>query len=952
MFGRRRFRAPTVNPVTRELTDDKPLSNTDAANSKAFIDKLASLASERTDMAQEFRRIEAEELANKAKSSIDDDWQKRFRAWLVGKPNPEDKGKALWATPSRELNLMRFPSIRKYITSHADARVEFEQMIERMRELGPYGLYGKVDILSTYIYFKYIVAGATINSADWLSDFNTIESTVEMENWKNNGTDGSLYNNSKYRREITDPQTGVVSYVWDDVPTLEPGSYRDWNMTTNGQQPIPKGSTSVPPQGPGKKPVTPPGSPKAVPRFQPQVVTTFLQQSSAATTENEWVDAWAKLPHEHKLSAIFAIDVDTLTEPQANAVLTVSQVFQDRGQFILSGKDLAALTNLEIEVQDRLDNLKKVGIGPGGRSSTTGPVRPGSTGSVKASPMNTSSPRPASSTATPMETGGGTGARPGGQTGSSGTGGGPPPPPPPPPGPKTPPTGPDGKPLTSMVALIAQLNGGAGGGLKKTGQRLSQLGLTGKEGKVKETEPKPKTAQEIAMEEQMKKMGITKTDTDGEGTAGQELSKEEIEARRLESERKRKAAEIEASKVVFKKVRAARDWLKANKIKFSAGSSDDEILRQYEREKAKKEGRSNVPDPGELRGKTGRNSTHDVQTPREEKEAARKIAHIDSVLDRKFKADPNPPPIPVNAHNAADAIEYFFLNDKDRKTVKVDPETVGTADLLNAAKQSILEGLVKEELRAKWMEDHPDKAVHGKALSGKEAGVFQRMRDAEKNIDVKAQMDAMDDAAKVAFIQAIPARDGQPSLWETVVNMDTYELAKLGMGYRAQRNLLNIIGYKGSKPVVAAAMHEEEMAMAKGGYPDQPTSVRAFVEDQFRALELFSGDNPNDPYGNDFDENDAGESWAQWENDRLDNIRDTIELLWGYDPAQVAKEIGMDDYDRLLDWIGWMMSYTHEDDYMWFSSMDPSKDVPVHQRSVLEMLALNYRKAVSKVKGT
>lgn len=559
MFGRRRFRAPTVNPITRELTDDTSLSNTDAANSKAFIDKLASLAGEHTNMAQEFRRIEAEELANKARSSIDDDWQKRFRAWLVGKPNPEDKGKALWATPSRELNLMRFPSIRKYITSHADARVEFEQMIERMRELGPYGLYGKVDILSTYIYFKYIVAGATINSADWLSDFNTIESTVEMENWKNNGTDGSLYNNNKYRREITDPQTGVTSYVWEDAPTLEPGSYRDWNMTTAGQRPIPPGSTSVPHQGTGKKPVTPPGSPKFAPRFQPQVVTTFLHQSSSAPDGHGWMDAYEAVPDDQKLGALLQVNTASMTKEHGEAALMVIDEFLKTAHDYLTEEWMSKLRALRSRVDAKVDSLSKVGLG--NRSSTTGPIRPGSTGSVTVSPMNTSVPRPASSTATPMQTGSQGKTRPGSKAGSSGTGGGGPPYSSPPSNPvktKVPepkkPESTEGMPagLTPLQQTMWMLRNGKSSGLKKTGidpkKRIEKGPL--RPGDVAEPGQKvdddddpepPKGTFEHKNWERRKRDEEQGDGTKGVGQGKKDLTPEELKA--IAEEKKRKAEE-------------------------------------------------------------------------------------------------------------------------------------------------------------------------------------------------------------------------------------------------------------------------------------------------------------------------------------------------------------------------------------------------------------------------
>lgn len=180
-----------MNPVERDLAEDTTIKNTPKGDRQELLKYLVrehQLADNSDTTKQWLEKQIVDRRTAEAEEGLQSQWEKRFRAWLVGQAEAPDRSRSLWNKgdqSGREVNLMRIPSVRKYILGNHDKRVTFEQMIDRMKKLGPIGLYGKVDILSLYIYFKYVVADGGMNSQDWLDDFASITASDSFEKWLN-----------------------------------------------------------------------------------------------------------------------------------------------------------------------------------------------------------------------------------------------------------------------------------------------------------------------------------------------------------------------------------------------------------------------------------------------------------------------------------------------------------------------------------------------------------------------------------------------------------------------------------------------------------------------------------------------------------------------------------------------------------------------------------------------
>lgn len=972
MFGRRRFRAPTVNPVTRELTDDSPLSNTDAGNSRAFTDKLAKLIEENRDMEQEFRRIEADELANKAKSSLDDDWQKRFRGWLVGRPQAQDKGKALWATPDRELNLMKFPSVRKYITSHADARASFEQMIERMRELGPYGLYGKVDILSTYIYFKYIVAGATVNSADWLSDFNTIESTNEYDQWRIRGEDGSYYNNNRYRREMVDHNTGEVTDVWDDVPTLEPGSYRDWNMTTQGQQQTgPRGATQVPPQGPGRAPVIHPGQAGYMKRFEPSVWTQHPLHG--ANSGQEWQDAFDAIPDDEKVDALMDTDVtevapgvegqiidaieaelyrSDLTEPERDQLNLIKDDLED----ILQAGAKAGASASRPKPRSRPRNPRRGGgrrrnQGPGLADNTPGP-RPSSTnGPIRPGSMSTGGARPSSSTATPMDTssdkGKGKGAPP--PPGPTNTGAVPTPPPPPVPTNTSGTTKPEKKKpvdtskmpegLSIQQQIAWQLKNGAQGGLTKTGIDMNKLGKSPKSGGPRDgggtskpdpgassdsdPEPPKGTPEHKNWERRQKDEANTKPATTG--TGDKDLTPEELKARAEEADRRKQEAmrnfasptenadEKKARQEKATKVMSAKTELLAAGVVVQGLNPDKTLAAGEALKKAKA---ANIP----VTGVNGADLVDYV-------EKMTKKNPLKSGVGKKFGKNNRNREIEEKKEEAERKKEEAAQKKRDETIVKIDTVLHDWTDKDTEYPESFSSWALHIFGEVMGIKINQHQVMSPKFL--------ERLKE-EIIKDVIPPGSAEADLVRNASLYGI-INEFQGPMSYFVMNTDE-KIVKEEKYIAEHHALLESLGYD-VDPLVK----------------DEESDLHWEVADLITRLSEVAGPNPYDPNG-DFmrgEEHGGGKGTERKLKGQLHReyveehnaaIRETVVLLWDAPAQDIYNELDYDEYLALLGWIGWIEGVVNDDAEVIFEDGGD----PVNIRQLAGLLKREYMKPLNK----
>lgn len=105
----------------------------------------------------------------------DDAFQKDFVGFLQGRLKPGEKERVLWqhAIPGADegLSLVKLPGVGKYLDKYAKARLEFEQVIGRLDELGPAGFKGKVDLDSLYMYYKYHVRGGSHGRDEFLRDW-------------------------------------------------------------------------------------------------------------------------------------------------------------------------------------------------------------------------------------------------------------------------------------------------------------------------------------------------------------------------------------------------------------------------------------------------------------------------------------------------------------------------------------------------------------------------------------------------------------------------------------------------------------------------------------------------------------------------------------------------------------------------------------------------------------
>lgn len=179
----RKFGPPGLNPIQADVVNDR-IEDTGIGKyqtRKAWLGGLMNnppngLGDQGNVYASRIAMNIADMDAEGVKSRADDYFQKRFDAWLIGKPYDMDRGKSLWNKHNepRELSHMKNPEVRRYINQRAKARDEFTVAISRMRELGSIGLYGRDDLLAKYMYFKYIVSAASVDNDDWMLDYQKI----------------------------------------------------------------------------------------------------------------------------------------------------------------------------------------------------------------------------------------------------------------------------------------------------------------------------------------------------------------------------------------------------------------------------------------------------------------------------------------------------------------------------------------------------------------------------------------------------------------------------------------------------------------------------------------------------------------------------------------------------------------------------------------------------------
>jgi len=181
--GRRKFTAAApINPIVDDLLNDRPFTPTPESRRNIEIDLARNLSARvpvgidpevwRTSVQEAY----AKKLTKDTVGRAGDLFKTRFHSWLVGRPYPQDRAKSLWHTgavgANEEINLMSMPGVEEYVAEHRAAAVNFETMLSVLRELGPIGLTGEFNVMTAYLYFKYIVDGAGMGKefeSDWRS---------------------------------------------------------------------------------------------------------------------------------------------------------------------------------------------------------------------------------------------------------------------------------------------------------------------------------------------------------------------------------------------------------------------------------------------------------------------------------------------------------------------------------------------------------------------------------------------------------------------------------------------------------------------------------------------------------------------------------------------------------------------------------------------------------------
>ena len=179
----RRFAPPRTNPLENDLIDvHAPLQPTAASRAERTTEALKKIAMtppvgmDPETWSKSVQKRLAGIAANHAEQHINTDFVRDFTKWVTGRPRVPHRGKSVWheggaVHGSEEISFMGFPGVRRFVASRAEKRAKFEAMLERLKK-GPVFLYGSIDLLSLYVYFKYIVdAPSSGLPDDWLSDF-------------------------------------------------------------------------------------------------------------------------------------------------------------------------------------------------------------------------------------------------------------------------------------------------------------------------------------------------------------------------------------------------------------------------------------------------------------------------------------------------------------------------------------------------------------------------------------------------------------------------------------------------------------------------------------------------------------------------------------------------------------------------------------------------------------
>lgn len=199
-FGRakqKKWTAPT-NPLEAEATkgvlEDLPgrkFNNKDLYIAQR-IDKLSVITNPSPAQTAELNalvKIRADSQIEAFEASQDDAFASDFQNFLQGRLKIEEAKRVNWpvnittaydgtgapvlppAQAHSTIRLNHLPGVQGYLDKYADARLRYEQAIERMKKLGPVGLDGKVDLDVLYVYYKYVVRGVSTGEDEFLRDW-------------------------------------------------------------------------------------------------------------------------------------------------------------------------------------------------------------------------------------------------------------------------------------------------------------------------------------------------------------------------------------------------------------------------------------------------------------------------------------------------------------------------------------------------------------------------------------------------------------------------------------------------------------------------------------------------------------------------------------------------------------------------------------------------------------
>lgn len=269
-FGRARekFRPHRLNPLERDLFTRAPFEPT--PESRRWRELEAGLRlSEHPAFGYEPNatngvwrdRIQgymAEKSIKDVVASIPNLFEKDFKAWLVGRPDKRHMAKSMWQTsgavaPNREVNFMGVPSARRFVETERQQAENFEVMLEVLKQLGPVGLYGEVDDLSLYLYFKYIVDEQGMSN-DFLTEWRMINGLTNMYEPRLSA--------------LNDPEHIIARQPMESAP-IPGGSLNTLDPALGGGGPLPPPPNPPPPDPPPRDP--PPRDP---PPDRPDSITS------------------------------------------------------------------------------------------------------------------------------------------------------------------------------------------------------------------------------------------------------------------------------------------------------------------------------------------------------------------------------------------------------------------------------------------------------------------------------------------------------------------------------------------------------------------------------------------------------------------------------------------------------------------------------------------------------